>query len=77
MSSDKVFKVSKAWAARAHADEATYRKMYTASVRDPDKFWAKHGKRIDWFKPYTKIKNTNFGPGKVSIKWFEDGVTNV
>ena len=42
------------------------------SVRNPDRFWAKHGKRIDWFKPYTKVKNTSFD-GKVSIKWFEDG----
>jgi acetyl-CoA synthetase len=40
------------------------------------KFWAKHGKRIDWFKPFTKVKNTSF-KGKVSIKWFEDGITNV
>ncbi|WP_156462142.1 acetyl-coenzyme A synthetase N-terminal domain-containing protein, partial [Rhizobium sp. Leaf311] len=36
----------------------------------------KHGKRIDWFKPYTKVKNTSF-KGKVPIKWFEDGLTNV
>jgi hypothetical protein len=43
---------------------------------DPEKFWGKHGKRIEWFKPYTKVKNTSF-KGKVSIKWFEDGVTNV
>jgi acetyl-CoA synthetase len=42
----------------------------------PEKFWAKHGKRIDWFKPFTKVKNTSFS-GKVSIKWFEDGITNV
>jgi acetyl-CoA synthetase len=40
--------------------------------RIPEKFWGKHGKRIDWFKPYTKVKNTSF-TGKVSIKWFEDG----
>ncbi len=44
--------------------------------RIPEKFWAKHGKRIDWFKPFTKVKNTSF-QGKVAIKWFEDGVTNV
>ena len=36
-----------------------------------------HGKRIDWIKPFTKVKNTCFEPGKVSIKWFEDGITNV
>ena len=40
-------------------------------------FWDYHGKRIEWIKPYTKVKNTSFDPGKVSIKWFEDGTTNV
>jgi acetyl-CoA synthetase len=50
--------------------------MYKQSVKDPEKFWGKHGKRIDWFKPYKKVKNTNFS-GNVSIKWFEDGTTNV
>jgi acetyl-CoA synthetase len=45
-------------------------------VKDPEKFWGKHGKRIDWFKPYKKVKNTSF-KGRVSIKWFEDGITNV
>ncbi len=36
-----------------------------------------HGKRIDWIKPFTKVKNTSFDPHNVSIKWFEDGATNV
>ncbi|MGE0844763.1 MAG: acetate--CoA ligase [Flavobacteriaceae bacterium] len=75
MSADEVFPVSKDWAKRAHVDDAGYRKMYKDSVRNPEKFWARHGKRIDWFKPFTKVKNTSFGP-RVSIKWFEDGVTN-
>ncbi|WP_193174642.1 acetate--CoA ligase [Oricola nitratireducens] len=61
---------------RALIDDEKYLKWYKQSVTSPEKFWAKHGKRIDWFKPYTKVKNTSF-KGKVSIKWFEDGVTNV
>jgi acetyl-CoA synthetase len=61
---------------RALIDDEKYLKWYKQSVSSPEKFWAKHGKRIDWFKPYTKVKNTSF-KGKVSIKWFEDGVTNV
>ena len=28
-------------------------------------------------KPFTKVKNTSFAKGNVSIKWFEDGTTNV
>jgi hypothetical protein len=50
---------------------------YAASVADPEAFWGEEGKRIDWIKPYTKVKNTSFAPGNVSIKWFEDGTLNV
>lgn len=60
----------------AHADAAKYRAMYKESIEDPDKFWGREGKRLDWMTPYTKVKNTNFTLGQVSIKWFEDGVLN-
>ena len=43
----------------------------------PQGFWGEIGRRIDWIKPYTKVKNTSFGPADVSIKWFEDGTLNV
>jgi acetyl-CoA synthetase len=76
MSGVQVYKVKPAWKKRALIDDDTYLKWYAESVKNPDKFWGKHGKRIDWFKPYTKVKNTSF-KGKVSIKWFEDGLTNV
>ena len=65
------------FAATAHADAATYTAMYDASIADPEAFWAEHGKRIDWVKPFTKVKNTSFEFGNVDIKWFEDGTLNV
>ncbi|GIL02646.1 MAG: acetyl-coenzyme A synthetase [Alphaproteobacteria bacterium] len=71
-----VHKVKPAWKKNALIDRDTYEKWYRQSVTDPDRFWGRHGKRIDWFKPFTKVKNTSFR-GKVSIKWFEDGLTNV
>ena len=76
MSEVHVHKIQPAWKKHALIDNDTYLKWYADSVKNPDKFWGKHGKRIDWFKPYTKVKNTSF-TGKVSIKWFEDGLTNV
>ena len=76
MSEVRVHRVQPAWKKNALIDNDTYQKWYADSVKNPDKFWGKHGKRIDWFKPYTKVKNTSF-TGKVSIKWFEDGLTNV
>jgi len=76
MSEVHVHKVKPAWKKNALIDNDTYLKWYAESVKNPDRFWGKHGKRIDWFKPYTRVRNASF-QGKVSIKWFEDGVTNV
>ncbi|MGI9399702.1 MAG: acetate--CoA ligase [Rhizobiaceae bacterium] len=72
----KRHKVKAAWKKKALIDNDTYEKWYKQSVKNPEKFWGKHGKRISWFKPYKKVKNTSFR-GNVKIKWFEDGVTNV
>ncbi|WP_295533507.1 acetate--CoA ligase [uncultured Thioclava sp.] len=60
----------------AHADAAKYRAMYQESIDTPDKFWAREAQRLDWITPFTKVKNTDFTYGNVSIKWFEDGVLN-
>jgi acetyl-CoA synthetase len=75
--SDKVYAVPAEWKSRAYVDEAKYKEMYARSVKNPDAFWAEEAKRIHWYKAPTKIRNVSFGPGDVSIKWFEDGVTNV
>jgi acetyl-CoA synthetase len=75
--SDKAYDVPAEWAKRAWVNAAKYEEMYKRSVTDPEGFWAEHGKRIDWFKPFSKVKNTSFDAKNVSIKWFEDGVTNV
>ncbi|NDV88369.1 acetate--CoA ligase [Aurantimonas aggregata] len=65
------------WKADAKLTEDEYRDWYRISVEDPDGFWGEHGKRVDWIKPYTKVKNTSFAPGNVDIRWFEDGTLNV
>ena len=75
MSQVHVHRVRPAWKKDALIDNETYLKWYAESIGNPEKFWARHGKRIDWFKPF-KVKNTSFA-GKVSIKWFEDGELNV
>jgi acetyl-CoA synthetase len=75
--SEKVYAVSAEWASRAWVDEQRYQSMYKRSVEDPEGFWGDVGKRVDWIKPYSKIKNVSYGPGDVSIKWYEDGTLNV
>ena len=77
MSEVEVFPVPDALAKSAWCDESTYFKMYEQSVQDPEAFWGEQGKRIDWMKPYSKVKDVSYGPGDVYIKWFYDGTTNV
>lgn len=74
--SDNVYPVAGSVKKNALIDRETYLQWYDESIKEPDMFWSKHGRRIDWFKPFTKVKNTSFS-GRVSIKWYEDGITNV
>jgi acetyl-CoA synthetase len=77
MSEVHAHKVPSQWKKRAYVDDAAYKKMYADSIEHPDKFWGKQAKRLDWFKAPKKIRNVSFAYPKVSIKWFEDGITNV
>ena len=63
--------------AKAHIDAGRYAEMYAASMADPVAFWGEHGRRLDWIKSYSTVKNTSFEFGKIDIKWYEDGVLNV
>jgi len=76
MSDDLVFPVPGEAAKTAWINNDTYLEMYKRSVDDPEAFWGEHGKRIDWIKPYTKVKNVNFNAPDVHIKWFHDGTLN-
>ncbi|MDX1525856.1 MAG: acetate--CoA ligase [Pseudidiomarina maritima] len=71
-----LYKVPADAKARALIDNDQYLAMYQQSVDDAEGFWREQGQRISWFSPYSKVKNTSFAPGNVSIKWFEDGTLN-
>jgi acetyl-CoA synthetase len=75
--SEQVYEVPAEWKDRAFIDAAKYAAMYERSIKDPNAFWGEQAARIDWFKPFTKVKNTSYDPNHISIKWFEDGTTNV
>ncbi len=72
----EVFPVPTEWAKRAWCDDKTYQEMYQRSIDDPEGFWGEHGKRIDWVKPYSKVKDVSFDCPDVLIKWFHDGTLN-
>ncbi len=71
------YKVNDSWQKNAKVNKEQYEKMYDESLSNNEIFWSKHGKRIDWFKPYTKIKDVVYSKNDVSIKWYFDGTTNV
>ena len=75
--SDKLYPVPQDWKTRAHYDKAKYDADYKRSIEDPEGFWADIGKRVDWIKPFSKVKNVSYAPENVSIKWYEDGTLNV
>jgi len=76
MSDDTIFPVPAAFAANAHINNDQYLEMYKKSVEDPEGFWGEHGKRIDWIKPYTKVKDVSFAKDDLHIKWYYDGTLN-
>nr|WP_169053305.1 acetate--CoA ligase [Rhodobacter xinxiangensis] len=72
-----VYAASDDFIANAHVKPADYDRLYAESISDPEGFWGREAKKLDWITAPTKVKNTDFTHGQVSIKWFEDGVLNV
>ena len=69
--------VPEAFAAQANLTPETYKEMYARSVNDPEGFWAEHGKRIQWMKPFTQVKDVSWDKDNLHVKWFADGTLNV
>ena len=72
----EVYSVPAELAKSAWIDAETYAAWYERSIQDPEGFWAEHGRRIDWIKPFTKVRDVSFS-GDVHIRWFHDGSLNV
>ncbi|WP_406610285.1 acetate--CoA ligase [Agarivorans sp. JK6] len=78
MSEQKLYPVKANITDNCLLNDQQYLDMYQESITQPDQFWGKHGSELlDWIQPFTKVKNTSYDPGHVSIKWFEDGLLNV
>jgi len=73
----KLYEVPAEFAARTRIRRADYDRMYQESVRDPDEFWGRMGQRIDWIRPYTRVKDVSFAAADFHIRWYEDGQLNV
>ena len=77
MTTIKTYAVSAETASRALVDEAGYEDMYKRSIEDNEGFWAEQAERIDWIKPFTKVKDVSWAKDDVHIRWYYDGTLNV
>jgi len=76
MNDQSQFPVSEAAAKRAWVNATQYEEGYRRSIEDPEGFWGEQGKRLDWIKPYTKVKDVDY-TGDIRIRWYYDGTLNV
>ena len=76
MTQDRMFAPSESTVANALIDNAGYESLYAASIADPDAFWAEHGKRIDWMRPYSQISDVSYDAKDLHIRWYADGTLN-
>ncbi|MGA9574446.1 MAG: acetate--CoA ligase, partial [Lysobacterales bacterium] len=72
----KIYPVIPAASARTHVDQQRYQEMYNQSVEDNAGFWSEQARRINWIKPFSKVKDVSWDRKDVHIRWFEDGTLN-
>jgi acetyl-CoA synthetase len=71
-----LYQVPAEFAARARVDARRYAADYARSVREPEAFWGEVGRRLDWIRPYTKVKDVSYRLDDFHIRWYEDGSLN-
>ncbi len=69
--------VPAAFAASARVKAADYQAMARDAERDPEGFWARIAKRIDWMRFPTRIRDVSFDPADFRLRWYDDGELNV
>ena len=72
-----LYPVPAEWAERAMIDKAAYHRMSAEALAEPDLFWAREAQRLEWVKPFTKVKEASFHEADFGIRWFADGELNV
>jgi acetyl-CoA synthetase len=71
------YPVPEHWAKAALVDAQAYAAVRAEALDDDEVFYAKAAQRVDWIKPFTKVKDVSFNADDLHIRWFEDGVLNV
>ncbi|HLZ97826.1 MAG TPA: acetyl-coenzyme A synthetase N-terminal domain-containing protein, partial [Steroidobacteraceae bacterium] len=71
------YAVPEAFAAGALVKRKQYDQMYGESIEDPDGFWGRAGRRIDWIEDFSRVKDSSFAEGDFHIRWYQGGKLNV
>jgi acetyl-CoA synthetase len=72
----RIYPVPEATKERTLITAAQYDEMYARSVDDNEGFWGEQAQRIDWIKPFTKVKDVSYAKDDLHIRWYEDGTLN-
>jgi len=73
----QVYPVPQSVEEKAYINESQYYEMYQKSIEDNESFWAEQAQRIDWIKPFSRVKDVSYQKDDLHIRWFEDGSLNV
>ena len=74
---NEIYPVPEVFKKTARTNEDQYFERYKASIENPDAFWSDAAKKLDWIKPFSQVKNTNFDKDNYKVEWFADGQINV
>ncbi len=72
----KTYAVKDSFAERAWIDREKYEETYRRSIEDNEGYWSEQGARLDWIKPFTKVKDVSFAKDDLHIRWYYDGTLN-
>ncbi len=74
---NEIYPVPELFKKTARTTEEQYFERYQQSIDHPNEFWAEAARKLDWMKPFTQVKNTNFDKDHYKVEWFADGQLNV
>ena len=77
MSEDNLYHPSEKAKKISLINKKDFSEKYDYSIELNDKFWSEEGKKIEWIKPFSKVKDVSYDLKDLHIRWFYDGSLNV
>src|SRR5688572_11230758 len=74
---DRTVPIPADFAAAARVTRSGHERDFAQAERDPDAYWGDMGRRLEWSRPFTRVKDTSFDVADFRIRWYADGQLNV